>query len=104
MFRFFIALSMLSALTAQASIAEVVANVEIEKHIEKMEDKGFKLSNIKDVHASEGLVPRCRSDFYEFTYSKSVSRAGERTMQHKKFNVNTECSGAEHRLRVHEVR
>lgn len=104
MIRFFLLLTVFTTLSAQASIAEIVADVEIEQHIVKMEDKGFKLSNVKDVHASEGLVPRCRSDFYEFTYSKPTTRGGERAMQHKKFNVNTECSGSERRLRVHEVR
>jgi len=102
--KIFTVISLFLSFSVYANIPTIVSEPEVEKHIEHMREKGFTLSNIKDLHATTGLVPRCICDNYEFTYSKFVSRRVLSSMQHKKFNVNTTGHGAQKVIRVHEAR
>jgi hypothetical protein len=104
MLKFFIAFALLTSLTVQASITNIVQEVEVEEHIEHMRKKGFSLSNVKDNFATDVRRPRCICDNYTFSYSKFFRRNNEATVQEKKFDVNSNGFGAAKKIRIHELR
>ncbi len=102
--KLFIICSLFAALSAHATISNIVTEVEAENHIQHMREKGFTLSNIKDNYATEGRRPRCICDSYTFTYSKFVVENNVASMKEKHFSVNSNGFGAAKKIRVNEVR
>lgn len=90
----FLVLSFLFSFSALAAsgagaMTLVLEQPEVERHEAEMNRLGYTLTNVKDVFASRGMVPRCPCTSLDVTYSK-VS-GGEAT--EKVFNIYSQGFG-----------
>lgn len=78
----------------------VLDQPEVEKLEAGLQEKGFLLSNVKDVYATKGVFPRCPCNALELTFTKvSNGKAAE-----KKFGVSTSGFGSSLKVTVSPVK
>lgn len=78
----------------------VLEQPDVEKLESGLQEKGFLLSNVKDIHATKGIFPRCPCNALELTFTKVTNGK----TSEKKFGVSTSGFGTNLKVTVTPVK